>query len=176
MIEKIGLSDINLSHCIYMSAGAHANETIEQIIERKQREVDKCGWSLWAFSSPIVNAMYEFCKKNEDVYVVMPLSGVNTKGTPRRASVFGEYGQEEMTTIPEEIMVTYTAARANALVIEKYFLIDESDAKFIKGNYERIKYFNGVELLEETMEKGTENCKKISIAAKLKKPYIVNIK
>lgn len=178
MLEKIKLSELDLSRCIYMSAGAHANETIEQIIERKQREVDNCGWSLWAFSSPIAEKAYQFCVEHSVKYVVMPLSGVNTQGMPKRASLYCEYSVDKKNnSIPECITATYTAKTATALVVEKYFLVDESDNLFNKGNYKRINYFNGVEVLEleNNNEKIIGNYKKIYLVAKLKAPYIVKI-
>ena len=35
-------------HVFYSVVGNHAGETVEQIINRKKKEINKCGYSLWS--------------------------------------------------------------------------------------------------------------------------------
>ena len=170
------LSDFNLIKCIYMSAGSHAGETIEQIIERKQKEIEICGWGLWAFSSPIAKNIYEMCKNEEELFAVMPVTGEDTVGNPVTAKFYYTLDSNEKRDISSDMKVTFSGTQGYALVVEKYFFIDDDDNIFPKSNYERRKYFNGVELLEQANEsKKTKTKKKIKIIAKLKKPYIVGL-
>lgn len=37
------------SGLVYMKVGTHANETLEDIIERKRREIDEAGYALWGY-------------------------------------------------------------------------------------------------------------------------------
>lgn len=176
-VKKRKLSEIPLEKCIYMSMGPHGGETVEQIVERKQDEIRSCGWSLWAFSSPIALKMHTFCEKAGNVYVVMAITGEAPFGKTIRADNYYQLDNPcKRCGIPSEMLVTYSGRKAYALVVEDYYEIDPCDNMFAKGNYVRKSYFNGVEILEKEVENSGRTNKRIAMAVKLKPPYIVAIK
>lgn len=37
---------------LYMKVGMHAGESLEDILERKQAEVDRVGFAMWGYGGP----------------------------------------------------------------------------------------------------------------------------
>jgi len=107
----------------------------------------------------------------------MPITGKNTKGTTKVASKYFIDGIEKI--IPQGINVTYSGNRCDALVVEKYHLIDKNHSTFTKSDYvvpSGFKKFNGLWPLEKNNEKkGTNKLREynICIIAELKTPYSV---
>lgn len=164
------LSEFNLDKCIYMAVGIHAEEPIESIIDRKVKETEDYGFSLWAYSNPKAKCVRPFCGDAEYIYVLMCVKGKPTVGSVREATYY------EDKLIPTEMKVTFSGRRdAQALVVEEYYKINESDNCWNKADYVRLEYFNGFELLEK-QESGKTNLYVISYIAKLKAPFSVGIR
>lgn len=99
-----------------------------------------------------------------------------TKGEVAEAKYYKEYAESEKKEIPCEMKVTYSRkSKARALVVENYFKISGEDNIFIKSDYERMFYFNGVELLERKQRNSKKVTYKIAYVAKLKYPFSVLI-
>lgn len=175
-MEEKKLSEIPLDKCIYMSVGTHANETIDEILLRKEKELMEHGLSLWAYSSPIAKKIPLFCKNEESIYVVMTVTGEPTKGKVVEAKFYKENNKSEKKEIPYNMKVTYSGkSKAQALIVEKYFKIDNVDNTLIKSDYERKDYFNGVELLVKKQDNRKRRTCKIACVAKLRYPFSVEI-
>lgn len=175
-MEEKKLSEIPLDKCIYMSIGTHANESINEIIDRKEKEVIEHGLSLWAYSSPIAKKIFSFCESEEFIYVVMTVTGKPTKGEVFKAKYYKENNKNEKKEIPHNMKVMYSGkSKAKALVVEKYFKIKDEDNTLIKSDYERKHYFNGVELLVKKQDNSKRRTYKIAYVAKLKSPFSVDI-
>jgi hypothetical protein len=43
------MSELNFEVGVRHPFGPHGRETVEQIIQRKRREIDANGWTLWSF-------------------------------------------------------------------------------------------------------------------------------
>lgn len=169
------LSEFSLEKCIYMSMGSHGGETVEQIIRRKQKEVWDCGWSLWAFSSPIASKIAAFCEGTQSMYVVMAVTGEAPSGKTVRAVNYHPMDEVyNKCKIPSQMLVTYSGKKAYALVVDEYYEIEPHDNIFMKSDYERQSYFNGVEILEMKVGEGKRTKgKEIAMVVKLKAPYVV---
>jgi len=171
-MEEKNLSEIPLDKCIYMSIGTHANEPINEIMDRKEKEITDCGFSLWAYSSPIAEKITSFCENEDSIFVVMTVTGNPTKGEVVEAKYYKENNKSEKKEIPYKIKVTYSGkSKAQALIVEEYFKINDEDNILIKSDYERKDYFNGVELLEKKQENRKRRTYKIAYVAKLKYPF-----
>ncbi len=176
-MEVKKLSEIPLDKCIYMSIGTHANEPINEIMDRKEKEIEDCDFGLWAYSSPIAEKIDSFCENEDAIYVVMTDTGKPTKGEVVEAKYYKENNNSEKKEIPYKMKVTYSRkSKARALVVEKYFKINDEDNMLIKSDYERREYFNGFELLEKKQESSKRRTCKIVYVAKLKYPFSVYIK
>ena len=89
-MEVKKLSEIPLDKCIYMSIGTHANEPINEIMDRKEKEIEDCDFGLWAYSSPIAEKIDSFCENEDAIYVVMTDTGKPTKGEVVEAKINDE--------------------------------------------------------------------------------------
>lgn len=179
-MRKKKLSQLPLEKCIYMSVGPHVGESLTEIMLRKEKEVEKCGWSLWAHAMKIFEKIPEFFATTEEVYVVFSPTGSEIKGAAKEAKYYYIDG-ENPTGIDPQMQVTYSSKMrsAYALVIEEYFEIDESDNVFHKGayrTYETGAFQRGAYFLEKKETTGNRHDYKIPYVAKLKAPYNVIIK
>ncbi len=178
-MEKVRLADLDLSTCIYMSIGEHVGETLEKIVERKSKEIEDCGWSLWGYSTD--RKLDEFCEEHGAKYVVMTNTGKPTKNTEQQnAKHFRVNG--ELNEIPAGITLTYSSKskKTHALVVEEYYFVDEQDNIFQKSKYDVPEDYIGIRDIwplkfnSDLPHKSTD--KKIMIVAKLKAPYSVEAK
>ncbi len=172
------LSEFDLNQCIYMSVGSHVgNEDISSIIKRKMKEVEDCGWSLWAYSTD--RKLDMFCDEYRAKYVVMACTGRPVKSNGKKATKY--YLNEEEMDIPNEICVTYAENRrfCHALMVEEYYLIDKSDNTFIKSEYGVPDGYVGIRdiwPMVKDMKKRNKREYPIVLVAKLKGAFSVKVK
>ena len=125
----------------YMKIGGHCGETLEQIIERKQKEIADCGYCLWGFGGKnnlIMQAIGNFVSffafvKQEHVPVFFEVvkhdcskSGLSIKQPANEITNIGE--EEIWEKIPSCIRVTGSkhALWIDELRAEK-FSLDQND-------------------------------------------------
>lgn len=162
--------------CIYMSVGTHAGESIDEIVMRKNLEVQTLGWSMWSYSSPIAKKVPAFCESRDDIFVVMVDTGKPTKGEVKVATQYRQSDCDELFYIPDELKVTYAGNYSCALIVDAYYKIDESDNLFTKGEYEEAAFYNGFRLLRHTSVLTKKKVCKVAYVAKLKAPFSVYVK
>lgn len=181
-MQKKKLSDLPLEKCIYMSVGPHAGESFSEIMLRKEAEIKKCGWSLWAHGTKMldkIGKIPKFWGQSEEIYVLFSPTGNPTTGQVKIAQEYSSDGIN-YTTIDPQMQVTYSSSKSSyALVVEEYIEIDEADNIFHKGDYCEFKtkdYTRGVYFLEREENPGRKHDYRIPYVAKLRAPYNVKIK
>ena len=202
MQEKI-LSDFDLNHIVYLAVGEHVDEnpdtkqklSLEQIIEKKCREVEECGMSLWAFRpqgtsdrrKSIPKECTEYQDSNGNIFAVFTIDVKNNINKNRNAPpkskkhIMHFYDVDgEMIKIPNSPFMEVTATRSTgdfALFVEEYYKIKEEDNISYCEQYDKGLGF-GYEFLNKK-ESNTDNKKKkpkrVMYIAKLKAPFIVKV-
>lgn len=112
------------THVFYSVIGQHAGEKVEEIIGRKQNEVKKCSYSLWAvkIDKKSIEQVWHLNKKDK-VYVMCRINEkaidpVRKTKTPHYAvKAFGpqKFGLNEII-IPDAIKISYTKGKNTKLM------------------------------------------------------------
>jgi hypothetical protein len=108
-MESMGI--IAFWHCF----GVHAGESPEEILQRKQKEIDATGgWTLWSFSRKTFQTIELWrseIKRWKPVSVLALCSqskgAIDPKGIPTRARVFRTTEESNWQTIPDTINVPH---------------------------------------------------------------------
>ncbi len=178
MMEKKQLNDIDTEHFVYLKVGEHTLEPLKAIMDRKVKETESCGFSLWAFRpqrkrTERVLAIINECSASQNaegyMYALFFDGGSPTKNS---VPMFHYESNGETLPIPEKIYVTASGANDYALLVDQYFEV-EGDNTIYCGEYDKIPSF-GFEILHKT---GTEKtrAKKVAYIARLKAPFIVKV-
>jgi hypothetical protein len=107
--------------------GPHADETAEEIIERKQNEIEKNGWTLWSFQFRNDLALWhqEIVKANPSQVLVFCSQGKGAsdpKGVRQYCNYFIPMGQVAPMPIPTVIKVPHpmgTRTNGSAFIVKK---------------------------------------------------------
>lgn len=186
-LEEKKLSDFKLDHIVYMSVGSHLNETLEEIVERKNNEIRDYEKSLWAFSSGISETVFRLCneqyQKGEDIYCVMINSGRETKTKDGKYAKYYEGSNKEIIEIPSKMKVSFAKKGDYALLVDQYYRIVGDNILYTKEyDYkEQYKYVRGFGFLNKmkidinSINKRKCLPKKVAYIAKLKEPFLVKI-
>ena len=179
-MEKKVLNNIDTEHFVYLKVGDHNHEPLKAIIDRKVKEAEACGFSLWAFTPQRKSlerrlAIINECSASQNsegyVYALFFDGGDDPKSDGTQMHHYESNG--EILPIPEEIYVTASGKNGDyALVVDQYFEVD-GDNTIYGGEYDKIPSF-GFEILHKT---GTEKtrAKKVAYIARLKAPFIVKV-
>ncbi len=92
--------------------GPHAGETAEEIIKRKQREIERNGWTLWSFQfrNTLLDWYREIEKIKPSSVLVFCSEGKGARdpaGYKRHCNYFIPVGETVIKTIPTEIQVPH---------------------------------------------------------------------
>jgi hypothetical protein len=130
-------------YLFYSVIGKHSGETIEEILARKQKEIEVCDFSLWsvhiapksreqAWSLDKSDKVVVYCKKSTSAKD--PVNGKDIC----HAKIMTYNNGENKIIIPEGIDTTFTKGKDyQAYVVRKYeFLEQPTDYDF--GKYETI--------------------------------------
>ena len=179
-MEKKRLTDIATEHFVYLKVGEHNHEPLNAIIDRKVKETEACGFSLWAFtpqrkSSERLHAIISECSASQNsegyVYALFFDGGADTKSDGVQMHYYENNG--EKLPIPEEIYVTASKKTGDyALLVDQYFEVD-GDNTIYGGEYDKVPAF-GFEILHKTGAEKTR-AKKVAYIARLKAPFIVKV-
>lgn len=188
VLEEKQLSDFDLNHIVYISVGPHLNETLNEIIERKGKEVRDCKESLWAFSSGISETVFELCnkyrEKDDYLYCIMIDTGKDTKTKTGKKAKYYERLDGEYIKIPKGMEVTFAKNGDYALLVDQYYKIIGDNVLYLKEydynqQYKYIRGFGFLNKVERDIDsiKNKKKClpKEVSYIAKLKKPFLVKI-
>jgi hypothetical protein len=130
-------------YLFYSVIGKHAGETIEEILARKQKEIELCNYSLWSAkinkkSRELVWSLDEFdkvavyCKKSDSAKD--PVNGKDIC----HAKIMTYNNGENKIIIPDGIDTTFTKGiKYQAYVVRKYEFL-EQPTKYDFGKYESI--------------------------------------
>jgi hypothetical protein len=96
---------------LYMKVGTHANEPLDEIIERKQAEIDAAGFALWGYggntchpTTMVQPFARDFELRGETIHLVMHPLVSNHFAVTTRAEEMSKDGQE-WTPVPDAINV-----------------------------------------------------------------------
>lgn len=176
---------------IYMKVGTHAQESLEDIIERKMREIDQAGYALWGYGGSTCHPMtmvqpfarQHALQSDRPIILAMQRMDSNHFAEPLRATEFSVDGKT-WTEIPEAVSVR---GSRYALVLGSLIEVDEhlslSATKVAVGNSRGRagnKYIRGrvdkacLEFVapEDPDEEGIA----ITLAAELKDPFAVFVR
>jgi hypothetical protein len=92
--------------------GPHAGETAEEIIRRKQKEIEINGWTLWSFQfrNTLLDWYREIGKIKPDGVLVFCSEGKGARdpvGDKKYCNYFTPMGETALKTIPPEIQVPH---------------------------------------------------------------------
>lgn len=129
------------SAVLYMKVGTHAQESLEDIIRRKQQEIDEAGVSMWGYGGNTCHPTsmvqpFARTRSASGQPIVLAMQPMNSKhfADPVRAEEFSEDGQI-WQQIPEAINVLGSRF---ALCIKTLEAVDErlnlSDTRVALGN------------------------------------------
>jgi hypothetical protein len=86
---------------LYMKVGTHANEPLDEIIERKQAEIDAAGFALWGYggntchpTTMVQPFARDFELRGETIHLVMHPMVSNHFAVTTRAEEMSTDGQE----------------------------------------------------------------------------------
>jgi hypothetical protein len=179
---------------VFMKVGDHAGETFEQILERKNREIKRAGFSFWGYGGTAchpISQVQPFAKsviqKQGSIYLLM--QPIHSTADPEiiPATLYSEDGVE-WKRIPKEIQVT---GSRYALVLSEILPgeLDISPDEFVVGvgpsrgkpasEYLQGRVDKACLCRENTKVKSTNknnDRKEIKYMAKLQEPFAVLLK
>lgn len=105
--------------------GTHAGESLEQIFERKKKEIAKAGYTYWLYKShsgkpDALQKLAKTSKSTLDCYFIS--SSVKSGARPTKEQSISKYSSVDGTRwqkIPKDILVTGSSKSAFALVLKE---------------------------------------------------------
>ncbi len=91
---------------IIMKYGVHADENVDNIIKRKQKEIEDNGFCFWGYGGVLlhpVNQVQPFCK-DDDVYLLLTRTKSDFIGNSKRSKSYS-INNKEYKNIPSSINV-----------------------------------------------------------------------
>lgn len=183
--------EMEKANIFYSVIGAHAGESVKQIVDRKSDEIKKSKLSLWSarIDSRSKNLVWQL-PEDSKVYVLCKISKVARDpvgGTAYAAQKF--IGPDNIANdVPDDIRTTFEKGKKyQAYVVEKYDLL-QNVAEFDFGQYvsftakgavsfaERFKCSQFQNVYGKKDENRMESCKKdIGMIMTLKYPFVVDL-
>ena len=192
-----------MEYLFYSVIGKHASETVSQIINRKQNEVKRCGFSLWSVKIDKKSVEQVWKLKRDEKVVVFCVIKENAKDPvinrtvakkmiqPNQTVNYNKKGMCETITmdIPNHICATFTENKNyQAYVVSEYEILNEPlDFNFgpyesllsngkTKSFMERFKFSRFQNTFGKLNPESTDVfCKQIMVKMHLQYPYVVNI-
>ena len=181
----------------YSIIGNHAGETPEEIVMRKQKEIEACGYSLWSAQIDKKSVEQVWGLKPGDEVVVLckinrrvkdPVNITNMPYYAKQASG----PNDDMISIPKDIKTSFTKGKNyQAYVVSKYIILDD-EKMFDFSKYNSLlsngtiksftQRFSEETRFQNRYGKKTEKtesavCEKpIKVIMVLKYPFVVNLK
>lgn len=179
---------------LFMKVGVHAQESLEDIIKRKMKEIDDTGMALWGYGGntchprTMVQPFAEaFALKGQPVHLVMQKMKSKHNAAPNRATRFSVDGKT-WQDIPDKInaLGSHYALVLSSLYAQELILppkraviaVGPSQGRagneYIKGQVDKgcFELANDIDIPPEPDEPVIQ----ISLVAELAKPYAVFLK
>ncbi|KPL53237.1 hypothetical protein ABB55_14290 [Prosthecomicrobium hirschii] len=179
---------------IYMKVGTHAGETLEDIIARKQKEIDEAGIAMWGYGGgtchprTMVQPFAEgFAERNEPIVLVMEamnskhfaeptlateysIDGIHWRPVPHGVSVKGSRYALVLKNLRHAELMLPLAQTAVAIGNCR----GRSGNRYIKGRVDKacLTVTDAPELSNEVPNREAS----ISLVAELEKPYAVFVR
>jgi hypothetical protein len=177
---------------LYMKVGTHARETLEDIIERKTREIEEAGYGLWGYGGSTCHPQTvvqpfarDYAQRGETIYLCMEPMESNHFAEPVRADEYSVNGLK-WEEIPKSINVL---GSRYALVIRNLrredFELPLERAKVALGNSmgaRGSKYISGrvdkacFEITGDADPRVPEKRVRIGLVADIVEPYAVHVR
>ncbi|MRK01960.1 hypothetical protein GEV27_10540 [Aeromicrobium sp. S22] len=172
---------------LYMKVGVHAQETLEDIIERKQREIEAEGWAMWGYGGntchPYSMVQPFVAGGSGPIYLAMQPMKSKHSATPVRASEYSPNGVD-WETIPPGIDVLGSRM---ALCIDTLEQVEtELDLGTTRVAVGPSKGRSGIDYIGHRVDKAcfevgaprmdASRPVKIELAARLRAPYAVLVR
>lgn len=181
-------------HIFYSVIGKHAGEQVEEIIKRKQKEIEVCKYSLWSakIDKKSIEQVWRL-NKEDKVYVLcsISLSAKDPVKIPYYAKKAYGPAQSELQEliIPQSIRTSFTkGSNYQAYVVEKYerlprpikfdfgkyeSMLRNNTHKSFKQRFDSFSFQNTYGCINEQLEES--HPKEIEVIMKLKYPFVVNL-
>lgn len=178
------------SGIIFMKVGLHAQETIDEIIDRKLREYDEAGMIFWGYGGNChpLHQVQPFVRLHEQggpVYLVMQKMDSRHSATPKVAE---EYSDDGLNWKPVPPGIKVTGSRY-AMVLDRLepeeFDLDlnavtvgigprrgRNGFEYIRGRVDKACF----EYVGSPAQNAQDAVKHISLVARVKAPYAVFVR
>jgi hypothetical protein len=176
------------SPLIFMKIGTHAQEPLDQIVERKRRELNDAGRIFWGYGGNTChpqNFVHQFASEHaesgREIHMVMQKMNSNHLADPKLAE---EYSNDGVVWRPVPKGIQVRGSRY-AMVLQS---LEEADFRLNLGairvacgrsrgqvgtDYLRGRVDKGCFEVAETVSKGSQSYVQIGLVAKLAEPYAV---
>lgn len=119
----------NCNYLFYSIIGPHGKESVETIITRKQIEIKKTGFSLWAakIDKKSITLSHNL-KKTDKVFVLCKINEKTKDPTKKKEVITAQkmYTPEGEKSIPKTIKTTYgKGSKYQAYIVKKYQLLED---------------------------------------------------
>jgi len=128
ILNNMNFQDLKFEIGFWHPFGPHAGESTEDILKRKQEEIEKNNWTLWSFSyrtRDTLNSWYkEIAAKNPSSVLVFCSEnmGDDTKSKPSYCNYYIPVGKTEPVEIPSVIDIPHPMGkktRGSAFIVKK---------------------------------------------------------
>jgi hypothetical protein len=178
---------------VFMKVGTHAEEPLDEIIERKRREVDEAGYALWGYGgnschpkTMVQPFARDFVEREGTIYLCMQSMDSRHFAVTERAVEYSEDG-ENWSEIPKPINVIGSRFALKIADLQPDdFKVPLAQTKVAIGNQTGRpgdRYIRGrvdkacLELLDEEAEGSEEvTLAQIDLVARLADPYAVFVR
>jgi hypothetical protein len=124
MVDDMTAQPVELAGFVWCIAGVHINESLDEIVARKQRDIQRYGWCLWAYGGAgnahpdlqVRRLAADLGGADDYLTVLMPTSGIDS---PPGAAFDGyrEAPSGSITVLPDGMSPVTGGARSWAFVL-----------------------------------------------------------
>lgn len=179
---------------LFMKVGVHAKETLEEIVDRKMKEIRDAGYAMWGYGGntchpctivqPFAN---KYAKQGKSIYLCMESMDSKHFAEPKRAEEFSVDGVI-WQKVPDQINVRgsrYALKIKDLQILKEPFNLDLAQTEVAEGpsaGKKGDKYIQGhvdkacFKIIENTPEILSHKNITISLTAELDSPYAVFVK
>lgn len=173
--------------------GTHAGESLEQIFERKKKEIKKVGYTYWLYKShsakpDTLQKLAKSGKNNLDCFFISASGKSGARPTKEQSvSKYFSNDGKQWQKIPNDILVTGSSKCAFALVLKEINLVKKDINLWNYSNFEDPNSPVRIRLGDSTLavvkksstlhpDKMTSNVRKIIAVGRLTSPFSVWLK
>jgi hypothetical protein len=177
---------------VWTNAGAHAGETLEQIVARKMGDIQRFGWCLWAYAGgggpahpeTQVRALAQNLRV-DSLPVLMPTTG-RVDPTGAAFCAYSQFRNGRLERLPEGMSPVTGSRGAWALMLDSLEWVDlildlaAFEAPFATGGAQPlVKYLRGSHgraCALRSVTPGAANDRRITLTARTRAPHAVYLR